>query len=294
MTEPRKLNLTDGQRAELKSEFDKLETIEQKLDFWYEKLKIDFCDFDQCEMSDIKDFWIEAQTEDEFEFINSRNLSAYKEKLEFIQGKGAVISFEELEEAFLEKIEAVKNKDLFIEEKLKDLDAFVEKKGIESAKNSPSKSSLFVSIYRQYLVHGNEPIWNYGICETKNLFESDRALTLAKYKEFLEDYRAQLKTGIPKIPRFTHDQQMFILDYLQVNNNLDNVKRGLLYARILNRDPETTRQRFSSLENNKTVKNLSPILSLFTELGLINQVQMVEKDIIKAKRKEEIKNGKRK
>lgn len=288
-----KLNLTELQRAELKSEFDQLETIEEKIDFWNDKLRVDFCFFDQCLGEEINDFWIEAQTEDEFEFINNRNLNTYKEKLEFIKGENAEISFEKLEEAFLAKIETVKNKDFYIDEEIKKINSIIEQKEIELTQDPFSSSRFFVASHRQYLINDIEPMWNKAICETRNLYESDKGITTAKYKELLEDYRTHLKTGIQKIPRFTHDQQMFILDYLQVNNNLDNVKRGLLYARILNRDPETTRQRFSSLEKNKTVKNLSPILSLFTELGLVDQVQMVEKDLISKKRKEEINKGKR-
>lgn len=293
MSQILKLDLTDQQRNDLKSEFDNLKTIDEKLDFWDEKLKVDFCFFDQHEMSDIQDFWIEPTNEDDFEYINTRNLNSLKQGLELVQGKNAVISFEELEQDFLTKIETVKNKEPFIEEEITKLDKIFKKKEIELTQNPFSRSGFFIATYRKYYINDIEPVWNKKIYETRNLLESDRGLTTAKYKEFLEDYSKQLKTGIPKTPKYTHDQQILMLHYLGLYKDLDNIKKGILFGGIMNRDAETTRQRFSSLETKKTLKNLNLILSYFTELGFTDQIQIVEKDIISKTRKEEIKKGKR-
>jgi hypothetical protein len=76
-----------------------------------------------------------------------------------------------------------------------------------------------------------------------------------------------------------------ILDYLGYNKDLVNTKKAKLFAPILNRDIETTRQMLSDFKELKTNKNLELILSLFTEIGLDEQIQLVEKDIDRLNKK---------
>lgn len=189
----------------------------------------------------------------------------------------------------MKKLETIKNKDYFIENELLKLKSFVTQKETEASQNPIAKSRFFMVSYKQYFENESEPILNKQIYETGNMLESDFGLSMAKYKEFIENYRTQSATTPPKYPKFTHDQQMFILDYFGFYDVPDKSLKGFLWGAVMNRDPETTRQRFSTIESRKTVKNLEMILSYFTELGFEEQIQLIKKDIVKV---ESRKNGK--
>lgn len=278
-----RLNLLPKEREKLKKQFQNLKTIDEQLDFWNEKLKIDFCYFDQYEMYDIQDFWIYPESENQFEYINTRNLSQFKKRLEPSQIKNAISGFEELKQQFLTKIETVLKKDFFINEELRKIDATISQKEIEVKQNPISKSRFLLATYKQYAENGIIQVWNKQINELGNLIESDKGLTLAKYKEFLEDYKSPKK---PELKRsYSHAVQILILHYLGFQKELINKKKAKLYAPIINRDIETTRQMLSDLKELKTSKNLNLVLSYFTELDFSEQIQLVKKDIDRLKGK---------
>lgn len=234
-------------------------------------------------MYDIQDFWIYPESENQFEYINTRNLSQFKKRLEPSQIKNAISGFEELKQQFLTKIETVLKKDFFINEELRKIDATISQKEIEVKQNPISKSRFLLATYKQYAENGIIQVWNKQINELGNLIESDKGLTLAKYKEFLEDYKSPKK---PELKRsYSHAVQILILHYLGFQKELINKKKAKLYAPIINRDIETTRQMLSDLKELKTSKNLNLVLSYFTELDFSEQIQLVKKDIDRLKGK---------
>jgi NADH:ubiquinone oxidoreductase subunit C len=80
--------------------------------------------------------------------------------------------------------------------------------------------------------------------------------------------------------QFSHLVQMLILDYLELGKGIDNYgKKADIYAPIIGRDWETTRQYFSKLYDAKNQKNLEIILDYFKKGGFTKQVQLVKKDI---------------
>jgi hypothetical protein len=283
MTHILKLNLTELQRAELKTEFDQLETVEKQLEFWNEKLKFDFSFFDQFEMYDIQDFWIRPQNENEFELVNNRNLNYFKATQVFYHPNNRTFDIEDLKQNFFSQVENVSSKVNFINEELRRLDSLINQKEIQVRQNPISSSRFFIATYKQYIEKSIVQIWNQSIVETNNLVESYKGLTAAKYKEFLEDYKSPRKPVEKKI--YSHAVQLLILDYLGYNKDLVNTKKAKLFAPILNRDIETTRQMLSDFKELKTNKNLELILSLFTEIGLDEQIQLVEKDIDRLNKK---------
>jgi len=294
MNDTLKLNLTDQQRAELKSEFENLKTIEVKLDFWKEKLETDFSLFDYYTMDDIQDFYIYPQTKNEFHFLNTRNLNRHKELLQSSINKNRFLEYDERVKYFNSSIETVQNKESFINEELRKLDNLINQKEIDDTNNHYfSRSRFFLRAYKNYIENGQLLQLDETLFELRNLVEADQGLTIAKYKLFIEEFKSPKKQEKKKNYSFSHDQQIFILDYLGFYKDLDNVKRGKLYGAIINRDSETTRQRFSSIETRKTVENLNPILSYFTELGFTEQIQLVRKEIDRKEEERTIKKNKR-
>jgi hypothetical protein len=79
---------------------------------------------------------------------------------------------------------------------------------------------------------------------------------------------------------------MLILDYLGIGQDIQNIhKKADLYAPLIRRDWETTRQYFSELEYGKNMKNLDIVLEYFEKGGFSNQVKLVKEDIDRIKKK---------
>jgi hypothetical protein len=84
--------------------------------------------------------------------------------------------------------------------------------------------------------------------------------------------------------QFSHLVQILILDYLEIGKEFDSSKRADIYAPIIARDWETTRQYFSKIYEAKNKRNLEIILDYFEKIGFSRQVEMVKKDIDKLKK----------
>jgi hypothetical protein len=107
-----------------------------------------------------------------------------------------------------------------------------------------------------------------------------RDLDFEKRIKELEEH----KTG--KKVQYSHMVQMLILDYLGIGKDIeDNFEKAEIYAPLIRRDLETTRQYFSKLNTGKNAKNLSIILEYFKKIGFSRQVQLVKKDIDNIKKK---------
>ncbi|MCJ7448968.1 MAG: hypothetical protein MUO72_14885 [Bacteroidales bacterium] len=107
-----------------------------------------------------------------------------------------------------------------------------------------------------------------------------RILTLEKRIEELEGHKREKKEQL------SHVVQMLILDYLGIGKHArSNIKRAEIYAPIIGRDLETTRQYISELYYWKNIKNLSIILKYFEKAGFSDQVELVKSDIDRIKKK---------
>ena len=107
-----------------------------------------------------------------------------------------------------------------------------------------------------------------------------RILELEKQLEELKEAKKEKKDQFP------HIVQMLILDYLGVGKHIEsNYKKAEIYAPLIRRDLETTRQYFSKLNSEKTLKNLSLILGYFEKGGFPDQVKQVNNDIDRIKKR---------
>lgn len=109
---------------------------------------------------------------------------------------------------------------------------------------------------------------------------SSRILALEKEIEKLIGQKKEKKE------KYSHVVQMLILDYLGIAKGIqNNNKKADIYAPIIGRDIETTRQYFSELEYGKNIKNLSIILEYFEKAGFSDQVELVKNDIDRIKKR---------
>jgi|WetSurMetagenome_2_1015567.scaffolds.fasta_scaffold00174_11 hypothetical protein len=103
-----------------------------------------------------------------------------------------------------------------------------------------------------------------------------RVLALEKELEKLKKQKKEKKE------KYSHFVQMLIMEYLGIAKDIqNNYKRADIYAPIIGRDWETTRQYFSKLEGEKTEKNLKIVLEYFKKVGFKEQEEKVQKDLDK-------------
>jgi hypothetical protein len=83
-----------------------------------------------------------------------------------------------------------------------------------------------------------------------------------------------------KKEKFSQIVQMLILDYLGIAKKIeDNTKRAEIFAPLIRRDVETTRQYFSKLNNERTSQNLKIVLDFFEKAGLTDKMKLVQKEL---------------
>ena len=91
----------------------------------------------------------------------------------------------------------------------------------------------------------------------------------------------QNDTTKSKKEKVSHDVQILILHYLRIGNELDtNVDKAKLYAPLMNRDQEQTRQKLSYIDRfKKNKKNLHFLLNYFEELGFRDQISTIKEEL---------------
>jgi hypothetical protein len=105
-----------------------------------------------------------------------------------------------------------------------------------------------------------------------------RILALEKENEELRKHKKE------KNDKYSHVVQMLILEYLGIAKGIQsNNKKADIYAPIIGRDWETTRQYFTRLNFQKNQKNLEILLDYFEKGGLPEQVELVKTDLGKIK-----------
>lgn len=96
---------------------------------------------------------------------------------------------------------------------------------------------------------------------------------------------SEIKEGKSKSKKsnISHDVQILILHYLGIGKELTNVHRAKLFAPIMNRNEDVTRQKLSSIETFKTEKNLYFLLKYFESVGFEAQLGTIKKELEKKK-----------
>jgi hypothetical protein len=89
-----------------------------------------------------------------------------------------------------------------------------------------------------------------------------------------------------KEEKFSHAVQILILDYLGIGKNINkSTLKAEIYAPLIRRDIETTRQLLSGINEYKNIKNLEIIVEYFTKAGYSDLIELIEKDIHRIKKK---------
>lgn len=280
-------NLTDNEIKQLSDEFESLNSIEEKLDFWSKKLGKPYYLNSHLQLNK---FYINTNNEHEIYFINQFNLNEIQSKKIFFPNSSKNIS-EPLRNRFYLNYKFSTNKIKLLEKEIDNID--------NCLNNYPMfrKHDLYVFINEEFKTsfnnayfHGNYPNYYSMQYEFEVLIAINDGFELSEYRKEIEMELESQKDFNNKRERTTLNQQVLILHYLRVLNLLNkNIpirqKQALFLSVILNQDSKNIKTLLErpdlikdQIRSNKTNNYLNNIISLFDEIGLNEISQLVKND----------------
>jgi len=266
-----------GEKERLIDRFNGLKTIDEKFNFWMTELKRPYYLWASIVYSEIEPFIIHPKNPRETELINAKCIELYIDRAERISPKKRVLILENLREVFLEKYKSAKNRLKLIA---------VEKVNIEKIKEENKQNRfpflfqerLFDKAFNDFYINNIIPNLSDKVNEIEELISINNGYILAQYSLWIDELLK--KPYLAKGQELTHIQQMLILDYLDIGKDIqNNNKKADIYASLIRRDWETTRQYFSKLNSERTPQNLNIILEYFKKAGLSEKMKLVQKEL---------------
>lgn len=278
------LILSDEERTKLKSEFDQLETIDQKYEFWKTRFDFDYSEHFRLEQLSIIDFKIIPKDANETELLNKRFFENYFH----FYGNTGDNRLVQMKAEFTESINNSMNKEMNVEYELKKIDDYIfsskhhqPKKSLFGAKYTQSKSEWFFLGYEQYLLNKKEFDWTEKLYHPKSINEIFSGIEWAKYREFVKAYLSPKKKRDDI--KLNGEQKFLILNYLGLGNEIElNTKRSRLFEFFIDElSYNSIRPMFSDIKLYETEDNLNTIIDLFKLLKLDSQARDIEEKLPK-------------
>lgn len=273
----------------LSKEFNKLNSIEQKFNFWREKLR---CLYDVDKFvnhPEIEYFRIIPKDNKEIAIINKLCLQKFQDNQD-------IETFEKLKVAFENKLEQTKNKLRLIEVQKRNIDNLVDEKKIYNYKSDKVLNDSFLEAYFDYYVNLKIPDLSNEVYSIKRLIGLNSGYIFACYHNYLDELLKQERNKdnvIKKEPEITVNQQLLILHYLGFINKLDSLQRigyknknlpdkdgkDIIISKLLNSKQEYIRTKLSKNCNNiKTQNDIEFVRNIFEELKIQEIVELINND----------------
>lgn len=316
---------TTEQMSTLEKEFDSLTTVEERLDFWREKLRFRYTLWSDLEYwgksyaffeQRLDHFYIRhssrATVREETERLNLLMLDEVKE-MDLISAKKKLLDFDELKARIDEKISEAVRPIPILENELKLINELIgenrqEEKNpylnIEIIKRNEIKKA-WLRGFDEYYYNGKEPDYQRTTSETVFLVGVHNGNTIAKYMEHLE---SRLKNpSIKKVSASKKEtslkQQLLMLRHtgmLQYFDGWQQKDKEYFLATLLNRSPQTIKEAFIDLYRDRlgneiwTENNLSFLINHFSKIGLSKETAELKQDLEKLKIEQDRLKGERK
>ncbi len=284
MTEPMRLKITPEERTILKTEFDQLQTVEQKYNFWEEKFNIKYAYFFTFIGVEINDFMIWPKTEPEIAILNRLIYSDYNSLS--VGRKQKKDQF--CKETFAKEISSIENKEAFVEYEIKRIDDYVfirkqpSKYGVHE---EDTNNRFFIAGFENYLLRKQEFDWGEQVYEAPHLLQMIKGIELAKYREFVTNYNKADKKK-PEI-KLTGEQKFLLLHYLNFGNEVKaNTNRSILFELFIDElKSNSIRPMFSDIRKYETEENLYALLSFFKLIKLDSKAIEITDKLNKLRKK---------
>lgn len=282
------LRLTIEERSKLKAEFDQLNTINQKYDFWKTNFDYDYSHYHKLDLISTADFKISPRNPVEIEELNKRFYTDNKIQ-RFVQHEQP----EKWKESFLLKIASASNKKSIIEHELSKIDAYILKFSPSNNDDgfSGMKSGLLVGSdpfykgYEEYLINRRELDLTKEVFSPFTLIALNAGMEWAKYREFVENHLKPEKKE-PAI-ELTGEQKVLILHHLGFGEELNTYEeRSILYEFFINELKSTSIKRlFPNIKDYETEKNLDTLIEFFRLIKLNSKARELEDKLTKLRQK---------
>lgn len=278
------LILSNEERAILKAEFDQLETIDQKYEFWKTRFDFDYSEHYRLEQLSIEDFKIIPKNSIETELLNKRCFENYFPTF----GNTGDIRLEQMKAEFTESINNSMNKQMNVEYELSKIDDYIfnskqpqSKKSLLGPKYPQPKSEWFFLGYEQYLLNKKEFDWTEKLLHPKSINEIFSGIEWAKYREFVKTYLRPNKKRDDI--RLNGEQKFLVLNYLGFGNEIElNTKRSRLFEFFIDElSYNSIRPMFSDIKLYETEENLNTVIDLFRLLKLDAIAREIEEKLPK-------------
>lgn len=282
------LMLSEEARLNLKAEFDQLETIKQKYDFWKERFNYDYSRHYRLDQLSITDFIIVPKNTAETEEINKQLFENYT--FYYDDGKSSLPT--KRKDFFLTVIISSKNKENAIELELQEIDDFI--RNLNSPQHSKkllgvpftaTKSEWFFLGYEQYLRDQKEFDWTEKLYHPKSIKEISIGIEWAKYREFVKGYLKKKEKPIDR--RLNGEQKFLVLYYLGFGDELKiNTQKSVLFDLFIDElKSSSIRPMLSDVKKYETEENLYAILDYFRLIKFDSKVQYIQGKLDKLKKK---------
>jgi hypothetical protein len=287
--EQNNLILSDTDRIKLKTEFDQLETIDQKYVFWRNRFNYDYSHYYSLEQISISDFIIIPKTLSETEEINRLLYNNYINSY----GNRSDESPENWKESFHNSITSSINKENLVEYELKKIDDLINRlrqsqlinNGIFRNRIIQPKSEWFFSGYEEYLINQKEFDWTEKLYHPKSIIDILLGIEWAKYREFIKNFLNPKKKQIDI--KLSGEQKFLILHYLKFGNELNtDTEKSILYEFFIDELKLKSIQRlFPNITDYETEKNLDTLIDFFRLIKLNSKARELENKLAKLKQK---------
>lgn len=300
---------------QLKTEFNSLKTIDEKLQFWEIKLNQKYFNYYlQTPVNTLIDFEIKSTKNYEIEYVNKYNLDEYlkinklvlstnNELIEFqnpewwknpIDKKRQSLRLqttEELIELLNIRLDDVTNKSEFLKSELSKIETkYSQYKSFNDYSNSfmYEKKNGFIKSYEDYIFNAKKPDYSSHIMPIFMLVGLHFGIELAKYKIHIEKLINPTKDKTNKKRETTTFQKLLGLYYLDVipmfnNNDVSDIKKAEIISLILGLSYDDIRSRLRKIEpenyNDSDKEFLKELHSLLSKTQLTSQTNKIKKDI---------------
>jgi hypothetical protein len=268
----------------LKIEFQQLTTNQEKFNFWKEKFSVPYYHWASFSQSDISDFIICPQTEEEMQTFNQDILTLTESRYKLFYGKNILYDLEGKKKEFLKQLNKTENKNSLIEMQLKDIDKDVEDYQPTNINRFPCTypKDYFINAFKDYILEGKAPNYKTLNCVIDNLISTENGYRLAQLKVFVESYQSNKQNVVPKPSNSVSiKQRLIILRELGILKQLDidNKKIAGLLSILFSSGVENIRKDLSNIHQSQTVHDLEVVQRCFLKIGLTEQAEKLNKEI---------------
>lgn len=298
------------EKKALLDQFQALSNINEKIEFWAQKLKnnyyfyvLSFSNYAKQGAGDrfneLHDFKINPVSHSEITALNTYLLDFYRlnKRPETYKSGAANFDLQAMIGQLNIELEETNNKIVLLEFELNNVNAYIVNRSQPDKDHFSQLNAYFTYGYKNYILDQKEVDISKSVAyDFQDMIAEMDGVVMGKYQEYIKAQIEEVKNDKPrKIEPLNLEQQYLVLDYLGVLDTLgkvkddNNTRKGQFISLLIGKDFSNCRKQFSyipSLKTGKTTeekkkirKNLTRVRDLFEEIGLKSIAKKVEVDL---------------